>query len=377
LNRAIRWGIWGTGAVAHDVARDFRLVPGAALHACASRTLERASRFASRHGIRKPYQGLDALLGDVEVDVVYIASPNHCHLDDCLACLHAGKAVLCEKPFALNLAQASQIAEEARRRNVFCMEGMWMRFIPAVAEAKRFVATGQLGAMLLMQGSFAYPIPSDAGPRFLDPNRGGGALLDRGVYLISLAQFLLGSPLQICGMTSPNPSGVDEQSAYSLVFPNGAVADLAASLRAHGSNEVLIAGDRGSVRLCAPFYRAHRLVLRSYSPPAGGSNLSAEPHGARKVVRKLREAPLTGSLLRRAGPLIDLLRRGDVRTYAFPGSGYQFEIEEVNRCLREQRTESTTMPLNDSLEVMRIVDALSAQMKAFTRDVSHAGHASS
>ena len=143
----IRWGIWGTGVIAHQVASDFRLVSGAVLHAVASRTVERAGQFASRHGIARSYGGLEPLLSDAEVDVVYVATPNYRHAEDCLACIQAGKAVLCEKPFALNLAEARQIVDAAQQRKVFCMEAMWMRFIPAVMEAKRLIdAHSHLGA---------------------------------------------------------------------------------------------------------------------------------------------------------------------------------------------------------------------------------------
>src|ERR1035438_8086609 len=114
MKSTVGWGIWGTGAIAHLVASDFQLAKGALLQAVASRTEERAKEFALEHGAARWYKGLDALLQDTEVDVVYVATPNHRHLEDCLACIHAGKPVLCEKPFALNLAQAQLIENAAR-----------------------------------------------------------------------------------------------------------------------------------------------------------------------------------------------------------------------------------------------------------------------
>jgi predicted dehydrogenase len=356
----IRWGIWGTGAIANLVASDFRQVSGAELHAVASRNLVHAQSFAGRHGIAKSYQGLEALLNDAQVDVVYVASPNHRHLDDCLACIHAGKAVMCEKPFALDLDEARRIVEAARSRNIFCMEAMWTRFIPAVREAKRYVDEGAVGAIRLMQGNFAYAAPAGSEARFFDAQRGGGALLDRGVYLISLAQHLLGAPIAIHGTSSVGQTGVDEQSAYQLVYADGALANFTASLRVRGGNEVEICGERGLLRLCEPFYAPHRIIFQPSAPPAPlvREDSSAKPGG----VRKLTGAPAVKLLRRRLSPLVDVLRGKRSRKFLFSGNGYQFELLHVNECLRQGRTESTIMSLDDSLEVMRTMDAIRSQM---------------
>src|ERR1700722_5272231 len=125
VEKLIRWGFCGTGAIGRSAAEDLRLVTGTLLHGVASRRIERAMSFAAEHGISRFYPDLQALLDDPEIDVVYIASPNHCHLDDSLSCIQAGKAVLCEKPFTLDLDQGQRIVDAARQRKVFCMEAMW------------------------------------------------------------------------------------------------------------------------------------------------------------------------------------------------------------------------------------------------------------
>lgn len=356
MEKLIRWGIWGTGAIAHSAADDLRLVRGTVLHGVASRRVERARSFAAQHGIARFYAGLQDLLADPEIDVVYVASPNHCHLDDSLSCIQAGKALLCEKPFALDLDQAQRIVDAARQRKVFCMEAMWTRFIPAVAEAKRCIDAGVIGSIRLVQGNFSYPVPAGGEARFFDRQLGGGAMLDRGVYLISLAQHLLGRPQSIGGKATLGPTGVDEQSGYQLTYAGGALADLAASLRVRGTNEVWIFGEGGLLRLCEPFYRAHRLVLKLY--PQQQAVVSQD---SRSNSRGVRNSPTAKSLLRRLSPLREFLSRGKVRTFPFAGNGYQFQFAEVSRCLREQLNESTIMPLDDSLEVMRAMDALRAQ----------------
>jgi predicted dehydrogenase len=361
VGQVIRWGIWGTGAIAHALAGDMKLAGNAKLQAVASRTEERARRFGDRYGAVKCYGGIDPLLNDPAVDVVYIATPNHRHLDDSLACLQAGKAVLCEKPFALNLAQVERIAATARQRKVFCMEAMWTRFIPAVIEAKRAIDAGAIGPIRLMQGNFAYPSAPSPKANILNRELGGGALLDRGVYLVSLAQHLLGASVSVRASACFGPTGVDEQSAYQLVYESGALADFAASLRTRGTNEAVISGDHGVMRLCEPFYRSHRLVTKAFSQPASDSGGDAAPSAG--FLRGVIQSSAATSLRRRWSPVLDILQRGRVQSFPFPGNGYQFQIQHVSDCLRQQRTESPIMPLNDSLEVMRVMDLLSEQMR--------------
>ena len=362
MNKSIRWGIWGTGTIARAVASDFCLASGAVLHAVASRTEERAGRFAAQHGAARWYGGLAPLLDDAEVDVVYVATPNHCHVDDCIACMEAGKAVLVEKPFALNLTQAERMVDAARRCRVFCMEAMWTRFIPAVMEAKRRIDAGAIGAVRLIQGNFAFPAPPGSNSRLFDIEMGGGVLLDLGVYLISLVQHLLGVPQSVHGATRLGTTGVDEQSAFQLLYPNGALASLAASLQVRGTNDVVILGERGALHLCEPFYCAHRFILRSCAPPQAVQRQDpSSPTGVRKIMEAIRRAPAMKSLRRRLTAPLTILQRGRVQNLPFAGNGYQFELMEVNRCLREQRTESAIMPLHESLEVMRTMDTLRAQ----------------
>ncbi|MDP9052279.1 MAG: Gfo/Idh/MocA family oxidoreductase [Acidobacteriota bacterium] len=362
MKNAVRWGIWGTGTIAHMVANDFPLVDGALLHAVASRTVERAKEFALEHGAAKWYEGLNSLLQDPEVDVVYVATPNHCHLEDCLACIRAGKAVLCEKPLALNLAQAEVIADAARRHKVFCMEAMWTRFIPSVIEAKRRIDAGEIGLPRLIQGNFAYPAQRESESRLFDIKQGGGALLDRGVYLISLAQYLMGVPELVRGTMVLGPTGVDEQSSCQLVFAGGALADLATSLLVQGRNDFLISGEHGWLRLCKPFYCAHRLEVRSYGSQQTMQRESTQsPGGVRRIVQRVRQSHTVKLLRRRFGLLLEVLDRPRSRSFPFAGNGYQFELMEVNRCIRDGRTESSTMSLNDSLEVLKTMDALRSQ----------------
>jgi predicted dehydrogenase len=351
----IGWGIWGTGKVSHQVADDFALVPGAVLRAVGSRSEERARLFAQGHRIERHCAGLADLLRDQGLDAIYVASPSTRHVDDCLTIIASGKAVLCEKPFALDAAEALRVTTAAIDRGVFCMEAMWTRFIPAVVQLKTLVDRGHLGSIRMLQGNFAYAVAPESVPRLFQRSTAGGALLDRGVYLLSLAQHLLGSPEHVQGVARFGPGGADENSAYQLTYQSGAVASFSASLRVRGSNEFSVFTDRARLRLHDPFYRAHRLSVQPNAAPAAD-----DVAGARGWKDVLRASPMLKGARRRLDPLVERLRGSRDHTFMFAGNGYQFELAEASRCIAAGLTESPTMPLRDSVEVLRTVDALAA-----------------
>lgn len=362
----IRWGIWGTGRQAHELALDFIHVPGAVLHAVSSRSAGRALAFAQRHRIAVHYEGLSALLTSPEIDIIYVASPNERHLEDCLACIDAGKAIVCEKPFALNAGQSERVIAKARQRGVFCMEAMWTRFVPAIREAKRIVESGELGRIERVEGDFAYASRPDPDDWRFGPT--AGALLDRGVYLVSLTQFLLGTPVMVHGAARLGGCGVDEQSSYQLCYPDGATAHLWASMTATGRNEFVITGTHGALRLHAPFYRAHRVNLRIEAP---AELIQSKPQGLAPTFKdRLRDA----SIVKMLGRHIDLIRNARIAiaadTFMFPGNGYQFEMQEATRCVQSGALESTVMPLDDTLAVMRTIDRLRAHWAEYPATAS-------
>ena len=357
MRKTIRWAVWGAGAIANKVISDLHLVESATLHAAGARNIERARSFAQQHGAARSYDSLPAMLQDAAIDIVYVATPHHLHMQDCIACIEAGKAVLCEKPFTLNATQAQRVVDAARRHKVFCMEAMWTRFIPAVKEVKRLVDSGAIGRVRLMQGTFAFAATPNPASRLFDPVMGGGALLDIGIYPVSFAHHMLGAPEMVRGLATIGDTGVDVQSTYQLHYSGGALADLSASLLVPGHNEFILYGETGTLRLCKPFYSAHRFVLEQHALPVAHHAALANPAG----LRKLLASPAARSLRRRLSSLAAAWPSGRSHTLPFPGYGYQFELTEVCRCLREQRTESDTMPLQHTLEVMRMMDELRSQ----------------
>ena len=208
----MRWGIMGTGGVANAFAEALRDVPNAELLEVGSRDIERARSFADRHG--SPLTGAstyEALVGRPDVDVVYVATPASHHYEHAVAALRAGKHVLCEKPFAMNAAEARGMVGEAEDRGLFLMEAMWCRFLPSYAEIRQLVAEGAVGGVLAVDGSSGTRAEFNPRTRPFQPEFGGGALYDAAVYPVSFAQMILGPLDRVSGVGTIGASGVDEQ----------------------------------------------------------------------------------------------------------------------------------------------------------------------
>lgn len=313
--KPIRWGICGTGTIANAFAKGLTVLPDATLQAVGSRSRETAGRFARKHGAKRAHATYEALAADPEVDVVYIASPHSCHKDNTLLFLDAGKPVLCEKPFALNRAQAETMVARARGRNLFLMEAMWTRFLPAVAAVRKLLDEGAIGEVRMVQADFGFRTEWEAGNRILDPCYGGGSLLDVGVYCVALASMVYRRPP--CTLTSQafiGETGVDEQAALLLGYDHGALAVLSCAVRTETPQEAWIMGTEGMVQLHAPFWCARKATL----------------HRPGRKPRTL--AP------------------------RFEGNGYNYEAAAVHACLRQGLLESPLMPLDETLAILDVMD---------------------
>lgn len=233
-----------------------------------------------------------------------------------------------------------------------------MRFNPLIQETKKRIEEGELGEIRSLGADFGYPARYDPQSRLFNLQYGGGALLDRGVYTLSLANYLLGQPEKIHSHAAIGESGVDTQSAYLLSYASGAVAELSATLETLGTNEAVLSGTRGQLRIHDPFYRPDRLGLRWVSSPGATDNREAGASALKNRLKKALQKPSVQKLRRRIQPLSSLLNRGQHISSIFPGNGYQFELNEVTRCLQQGLTESEVMPLGDSLAVLENMDAM-------------------
>lgn len=315
--RKIRWGILGTGHIAHLFVQDLRLIPDAKVLAVGSRTRERAEAFGAEFDIPHRHAGYEGLAGDAEVDIVYVATPNALHREHMLMCLEAGRAVLCEKPFTLNAAEAEEVLTVARARSRFVMEGMWTRCFPAWRQVREWLADGKIGEARLVKADVCLRRPFDPARRNYDLNLGGGALLDLGVYPLALAQMVFGAePAGVTGCAAIGVTGVDEQSGYLLRYAGGQMALLGASLQAEAGQQAEIAGTLGRIIVPHPWTRPERA---------------------------------------------ELFRQGDEgRTFESPrvGRGFVYEAQEAMLRLRGGECESPWMSWTDTLQVTRTADAL-------------------
>jgi predicted dehydrogenase len=326
------WGIIGTGTIAHKFAQGLKAVPGARLQAVASRSPDKAAAFVAKYTAAKHYDTYAALVADAGVDIVYIATPNNLHKNHALLCLDHGKHVLCEKPFTLNEKEAAEVFEQARNKNIFCMEALWTRCLPVVEKAKAILESGALGVVKTFTASFGKINTVNPENALYNRQFGGGSLLDRGVYPLSIALYFLGHPLEVSGNLSLCATGVDDQAAIVLKFPGGVLATLHSSFSVDLDNTVKIYCEKGVLILTAPIYRPGKLKLHTYAP---AENLK------QKIIKKIKD---------KCG--------GKTIPVAMQGNGYNYEAAEAMTCLRQGLIESPKIPHKDSLKVLNIMDTI-------------------
>ena len=316
----VRWGILATGQIAAKFTEDLRLLPDAEPVAVGSRTVEAARAFADRFGVPRAYGSWAELAADPDVDAVYVATPHSAHHAAALPCIEAGKAVLVEKPFTLDVPTAQDLVEAARRRGTLLMEAMWTRCLPAVRLIADRLAAGDLGEITTVQADFGFPGPTDPAHRLRNPALGGGALLDLGIYPITIAHLALGVPDTVAASAQLTDDGVDTNTGLLLGYASGAVALLGCSIIAGTPCRAAITGTAGRIELPERFHRPLGFTVH-------------RPDREPEVV----EAP-------------------------FSGWGFHFEAAEVGRCLREGLTESPLVPLATTLETMAILDMARAEL---------------
>jgi predicted dehydrogenase len=363
MSKTIRWGILGTGLIAREFAQGLRSVADAQLLAIGSRTLATADECARQLGVPRAYGSYEDLLKDADVDVVYVATPHTRHKEDCLLCLEAGKAVLCEKPFTINAQEAREIIALAKEKQLFCMEAMWMRFMPLMQKVKEMINSGVIGEVRMITADFGYPSAYNPENRFFNLQLGGGALLDRGVYPLSLAFYILGEPAHIVSQAGIGQTGVDEQAAIILSYPQGQLAVLSTTLRGETSNEAAIIGTRGKITIHPPFYRPHKISLKQFPELTAASASSYKSPGLKqKLVSSVKQNSILKRLYLQVDNLSPFMGKQGTNIFApYDGNGYNYEAAEVVRCLQNGQKESKIMPLDETLKIMETMDAIRSQ----------------
>jgi len=259
----IKWGIIGTGSMAQLFAKGLKHAPGAEFFAVSSRAKGKAQEFASEFGAKKFYGSRDDMLADSEIDIVYVATPNHCHAPDSIASLNAGKAVLCEKPFALNSSELESIIAVATEKKLFLMEALWTNFLPSFKKFVELANSGAIGEPLLLQADFGYNSPFDAKKWRNDPAQGGGSIYDIGIYPIFAAMKIFGEPEKMETIKIPSPSGTDQTAVIQTLHKNGKVAMLASSFAMNLDTEAKLYGTKGKLTLHRMFHIPTKLTLQN------------------------------------------------------------------------------------------------------------------
>lgn len=353
-----RWAILGTGGVSRKFVLGLGAAPGHVAHIAASRSPENAARFARDFALAGGAAEYAAAAADPAVDAVYVATPPSEHEAHALLAIAAGKPVLIEKPFALDGAAAARIALAAGAAGVFCMEAMWTRFLPLTARIDAAIAAGSLGELRAFAGGFTGSDLPDPGASLFDPARGGGALMHRGIYPLSLARHFLGPVADLTAVARIGATGVDEDCTLVLTHAGGAISTIRAGLRAAGTNRAALYGTRATVEIGPPIYRPSAARLVAMAPRRGGTG-GGEGGGRFEAARE--SGPVQGLNQRLARLRAFLKPPGRDLSAPFAGNGYGHEALAVAGAVRQGWREHPLMPLAESVEIMGLVDRARAQ----------------
>jgi len=315
----VNWGIIGCGNIAHTFAKSIAHCADAQLIGAASTSMQRANEFATHYSI-KGYESYQALMQCPNIDAIYIANTHEQHFKSVAQCLTHNKHVLSEKPITVNAQQLITLKELAQQQNRFLMEGVWMRFLPAIVKLQQLLSEGVIGKVHCVNANFSLAGEFESSHRLMNPATAGGALLDLGIYPISIADVVFNkTPEQIKSLVHKSTTGVDERSVTLINYGQGQFAQLSSALQQNGPTQACILGEYGYIRI-DEFVGAQSLEL----------HLNAQQ-----------------------------MQRFD---FSFnDDENFKFEIDHVSECILQQQTQSSVLPLSTSLRVMNIMDELRAQ----------------
>jgi predicted dehydrogenase len=317
--KTYNYGIIGPGRIATSFCKALQRSERVKIYGIASRDEKRASDFAQTFGAVKTYNNYEALAQDPDIDVIYIATPHSFHAASAITCLRNKKPVVCEKPLTLDYKTAKDIVEVAHDNNTFLLEGMWSRFNPAVKMAKELIEAGTIGEIRHVTADFGFKKDYDPKSRLYDLALGGGSILDVGIYPLFLALFILGKPDLIQTTAHLASTGADESCAFTLHYKYGATAQLFSSMIVETRKDAEICGTRGSIVIQSPWYKSQGLIVSKEGQPE-------------------ERIPLP-----------------------YPGNGFEFQIEEVTRCLDLDLKESPLMTHDFTLLKAQVSDEILRQ----------------
>ena len=330
-----RWGVIGTGRVIPRFMDGFRLVNDAVPAAIYGRDPEKVSAIQSQFRFENAYTDFEKMLETECLDVAYVAVIHTAHLEYARKCLEHGIPVLCEKPMAPSFGQCKELFAVAKQNSLFLMEGMWTRLLPTTKRVKEWISTGRIGKVIALNATFCARVFPNENDRVFDLCQAGGALLDMGVYPLSLADMVFGkSPCAIASLANINRYGVDDNDGIVLQYDDGELATILISLNGQGRDWMTIYGTEGIIEMHEDFWRPRRVVMTN-----------------RDGVTEFCCAEKPD------------IRAGYWDIVSFPGEGFQYEVMHVQDCIRNGLTESPIVPHQSTLNVISICDQLRKQWK--------------
>ena len=319
-----KWGIIGPGSIANDFADDLKFVGRPqVISSILSHREESAKEFAEKHDVQEYYTDINNFIGNRNFDAVYIATPHTAHYEQALACLNAGIPVLCEKPLVINANQVQDLIQAAEKNNCFLLEGMWIRFLPSINTVLELIEKDKIGKVISIKASMSYKAPRDTDNRYFNPELGGGSLLDLGIYPVFLSHLLLGKPFRIDATGKLSQEGVDETCAILCSYESGGHALLESSIITQSELSAEIAGDKGVIKIMSPWNEKPAAIkLKEY--------------------HRDEEEQLPCE---------------------WEGRGFQYQVEEVLRCLDAKQIYSNLYCHHFSLDIMKTLDEVRRQLR--------------
>jgi predicted dehydrogenase len=313
----LKWGIVGLGKIAKKFIDDLGLVDDVEIVAVASRDLNKAHAIAKEYNIASSYGSYEELFSDDEVDIVYVATPHHLHMEISIQAMNAGKHVLCEKPLAVNHHQVSKMIQASHRNHVFLMEAFWSRFNPCLINIFELIKQGKLGEVNYVNADFCFYRDDGPESRLFNMNLGGGSLLDVGVYPVFLAYSIFGMPIEILSTARLHETGADKQMSAILKFENG-LASLSSGFTSKSEMVAKVCGTKASIYISEPWHAAKEF----------------------KIV---------------------CVEHEEIIRMPTQGNGLVYEIEECKSCINNKQIESKLWSHQDSLNMSSITDEIRRQ----------------
>ncbi len=311
----INWGILGCGKIAHKFSEDLKFVPSAKLYAVASRNLKKAQNFANAYNANCFYGNYKELVAHPDIDVIYIATPHVFHYEHTLLCLHHKKAVLCEKPFAMNFSQVEEMIKTAKKNNVFLMEALWTYFLPHYQYVLDIVTSKELGNIKKLTADFGFTTTFDPESRVFNKKLGGGSLLDVGIYPLFAALSSIGYPDDVKASATIGKTGVDENCTIQLHYNNGVTASLFSSVTQETNTEAVLEFEKGTILINSRFHEPSSIIINKNG-------------------------------------------KSELKEFNVTTNGYDFEAIHVQKMLLDNRIESNIMSFEKSLQLITLLDAV-------------------